>query len=141
MILVADASAAAKLVILEAGTDLVQQLWDDPVTWLAPTLIVPEVASAISAAGRAGRLQGSVDDVHGEWRTVADDIELRMLDAELAAAAREVAASHAVRGADAVYIALAHALGLDKDVVLASFDERQRGAAREGGVAVVPGEL
>lgn len=138
MIVVADASAAAKLVIRETGTELMHELWDDPVSWLAPAIVVPEVASAITSAGRDGRLHGTVEDAHAAWRAVARAIEVHVVDADLASDAGAVAESHAVRGADAVYIALAQALGRDTDVVLASFDRRQRGAALDAGLSVVP---
>lgn len=142
MILVADASAAAKLVIGEAGSDVVHRLWDGPAIWLAPTLIVPEVASAITAANGAGRLPGAaVGDVHAEWRSLSTDIQLRTVDAGLAAAAGAVAESRTVRGADAVYVALALAVAEQTDAVLASFDHRQRGAALETGLMVVPAAL
>ena len=142
MIVVADASAATKLVIGEPGSDLVRRLWDDSVTWVAPTIVLPEVASAITAADRDGRLpRNSVEDVHAEWRSLAADVALRGVDVEVARQAGTLAASDAIRGADAVYIALAQTLAGHTDVVLASFDQPQRGAALGAGVAVVPGDL
>ena len=139
MILVVDASAAAKLVIEEVASDLVRRLWDEPVTWLAPATIVPEVAATIAAAHGAGRLRGTVlEDLQSQWRYLADEIDLHVVDVDLALAAGVVAEDQSVPHADAVYIALAQVVSRFSEVLLVSFDGRQRGAALELGVDVVP---
>lgn len=139
MIVVADASAATKLFLDESGSHVVRDLWRSPGTWLAPTLILPEVASAIASARRDGRL--STDDADVRWASVVEEIVLRVVDVDLATAAGVLAASRPIRGADAVYVSLALSLGEHTDVVLVSFDQRQRRAALEAGVAIVPGDL
>lgn len=139
MILVPTASAAARLVVEQTGSDLVRRLWDEPVTWLAPTTLVPEVATVITAAHGAGQLRGTVlEDVQGQWRSLADEIDLHVVDADLALAAGVVAEDQAVPHADAIYIALAQAMAPRSEVLLVSFDGRQRGAALATGVDVVP---
>jgi predicted nucleic acid-binding protein len=73
----------------------------------APTLLLPEVAAAVSRgrgdAALARRFAGEL--------TRLPHLMLMPLDATLAAQAVEVASQHRLRGSDAVYAALAQRLG------------------------------
>jgi len=62
------------------------------------------------------------------------------LSAEVERAAGELAARHRLRGADAVHLASALALG-SADVTVASWDERLHVAAAAAGLAVAPATL
>jgi predicted nucleic acid-binding protein len=89
---------------------------------LAPALMPPEVAGALSRRTRDAALA---------WRAVRSllrlpALRLAALDEELSERAARLAADLALRGADAVYAALAQALG----VPLATLDREQRERAR-----------
>ena len=124
MIVVLDASAAVKLVLDEDHSDQVRQLWDEPLRFVAPTIILPEVASAITAAWRAGRVREA-----GARLGLASD-------------ARALAAARSVRGMDAIYVAAAMRLTGHGPIGLLSFDDRQRGVLNpEDDVSLLPGKV
>lgn len=94
---------------------------------VAPALMPPEVAGAISRRTRNARMA---------WRAVGyllrlPDLRLAVLDEDLAARAARLAADLALRGADAIYVAVAERLGLP----LVTLDAEQR--RRAGGVVDV----
>jgi len=143
MILVVDASAAVKLVLDEDGSDLVRRVWDEPLSLTAPSIILPEVAVAIDAARRAGRIttQGC-RRAQRSWLTAAAEIDLVSVDAVLGDRAGVLAASRPARGVDAVYVALAEQLAAETTVGLLSFDEQQRDVMGNNcAVSVLPAEL
>ncbi len=75
---------------------------------VVPTLALPEVAGAI--ARRTGSTQLGQGAAQEMLRTPG--LRLVALDAELSAAAADLAAEAQVRGADAVYAATARSLGI-----------------------------
>lgn len=143
MIVVADASAAVKLVLEEPGSAVVRQLWAEPVRWVAPSVVVPEVIAAVSAARRDGRPRvTAARRVQATWVQVSEEIDLLAVDSTLAGAAGRLAASRPIRGMDSVYLAVAITLVGADPVCLMSFDRRQRDAVQPGdGVALIPAEL
>lgn len=143
MIVVVDASAAVKLLLEEPGSAMVRRLWDEPVRWVAPSVVVPEVTAAVSAARRDGRLRATAARrVQSAWVQVGEQIDLLTVDATLAGEAGRLAASRPIRGMDAVYLAAAVALVGADPVCLLSFDGRQRDAVRPSDdIALVPAEL
>jgi predicted nucleic acid-binding protein len=96
----------------------------DPV--MVPTLLVPEIASAVARASgdSAGALQ------YADAAAALPNFTLVALTAAMARQAAELAATHRLRGADAVYLAVARRYG----TTLVSRDDEQR--AR--GAAVAP---
>lgn len=96
----------------------------DPV--MVPTLLVPEIASAVARASgdSAGALQ------YADATAALPHFTLVTLTAAMARQAAELAATHRLRGADAVYLAVARRYG----TTLVSRDDEQR--AR--GTAVAP---
>lgn len=142
MIVVVDASAAAKLVLQEQGSDVARRLWDAEPAWLSPALLLPEVAAAITAARRAGRLTPALADrAHRSWLEISEEISLHAVTTGLAHEARTLAASTVIRGADSVYLALAKGLA-PQPVALLTYDRRQRAAAAHvDGLALVPADL
>lgn len=143
MILVADASFAAKVLLQEVGTDIAQRWWaDDRVTWLSPTLIASEVESAIAVHHR------NHPDVFGEhqrklastrWAAMLDGMVLHNVDRAIVDSAVQLIQDHGpLRGADACYVALAAKIAEEPstEVVLGSFDRHQRRAADEIGIAL-----
>lgn len=88
----------------------------DPV--IVPTLLVPEIASAVARAS---------DDTVGALEfanatAALPHLTLVALTAAMARQAAELAATHRLRGADAVYLAVARRYG----TVLVSRDDEQR---------------
>ncbi|MGH8885146.1 MAG: type II toxin-antitoxin system VapC family toxin [Egibacteraceae bacterium] len=143
MIVVLDASAAVKLVLDEDHSDQVRRLWDEPLRFVAPTIVVPEVASAITAAWRAGRIgQADAQLAQQSWATLTDDVDLMNVDLGLASRARTLAAARSVRGMDAVYLAVALRLVGASPIGLLSFDDRQRAALNpEDDISLLPAKV
>ncbi|MDN5760055.1 MAG: hypothetical protein L0H59_16275 [Tomitella sp.] len=111
--------------------------------WVAPSIVVPEVAAAVSAARRDGRLRATAARrVRSAWAQVIEQIDLLVIDASLAGGAGQLAASRPIGGMDAVYLAAAVALVGADPVCLLSFDGCQRGAVQaDDGIALVPADL
>lgn len=143
MILVADASFAAKVLLREEGTEIAQKWWtDDAVVWVAPSIVAVEVEAALSVHGRnhpdtfgarARKLASAT------WATMLDGIALQTLDrATVDLAVRLVQEHGPLRGADACYLAVALRAADEPgaEVVLGSFDRQQRRAALAAGVPV-----
>jgi len=88
----------------------------DPV--VVPTLLLPEVASAVARASddRAGALQ------YANATAALQHLTLVSLSSTMARQAAELAATHRMRGADAVYLAVARRYG----TTLVSRDDEQR---------------
>ena len=88
----------------------------DPV--IVPTLLVPEVASAVARASedRTGALQ------YAHAMAALPQLTLVTLTPAMARQAAELAATHRLRGADAVYLAVARRYG----TTLVSRDDEQR---------------
>jgi predicted nucleic acid-binding protein len=143
VIVVLDASAAVKLVLDETGSDQVRRLWDEQLTIVAPSIVVPEVAAAIQAARRDGRVADTGAQIaHRSWVSLIEDIDVLAVDLALADRARELAATRMVRGMDAVYLAVALALEDPSSVGLLSFDVRQRsGLIPEDGIHLLPADV
>src|SRR5215831_3973902 len=110
---------AASLQVLEAVHKR-----GDPV--IVPTLIIPEIASAVARASddSTGALQ------YAGATAALPHVTLVTLTATMANQAAELAAKHRLRGADAVYLAVARRYG----TLLVSRDEEQ--CARGSAVAV-----
>lgn len=88
----------------------------DPV--IVPTLLLPEVASAVARASddSAGALE------YSHATAALPHLTLVSLTSTMARQAAELAATHRLRGADAVYLAVARRYG----TTLVSRDEEQR---------------
>lgn len=148
MILVVDASFAAKVFLRETGTEIAARWWaDDEVEWVAPALIASEVEAAISIHHRnhprvfpeSRRMVASTT-----WASMLDAIVLHAIDRAIADAAVSMVRSHGpLRGADACYLAVASSLATDPaaEVALGSFDRQQRAAADRAGISLAPATL
>ena len=142
MIVVIDASAAVKLILDEEKSDVARREWDRADDVIAPTVVVPEVAAAITAALRDHRIgEDGAARAHATWVELAGSIGLRVVDEGLSEQARQVAERDAGRGMDAIYIAVARELATSQSPVgLLSFDVRQRSAPIGEGVELRPGD-
>jgi uncharacterized protein len=136
-----DSSALVKLVVEETGSTLAADLWDGCDAALASRLAYPEVRAALAAAGRN---HGLDDDQLAAAETAWEEYWAATRRVELTAAverhAGQLARRHALRGADAVHLASALAIG-DPDLVVAVWDRRLHSGARAAGTRVAPADL
>lgn len=136
-----DASAFVKLLTEEPGSELAAQLWDGCDAVLANRLAYPEVRAALAAAARNHDL--SKRDLHAAEQAW-DEYWAATRPVELTAAveqrAGQLARDHALRGADAVHLASALAVG-DRDLIVAVWDRRLHAGAQDAGLRVAPASL
>jgi uncharacterized protein len=136
-----DSSALVKLLAEEAGSDLAVELWDGCDAALASRIAYPEVRSTLAAAARnhditETELHAAERDWNGYWAAVRP-VELT---AAVERRAGELACAHALRGADAVHLASALAIG-DPDLIVAVWDRRRHEGAQASGCRVAPAHL
>jgi uncharacterized protein len=126
-----------KLVVVEAGSELVSELWDAPVETAASILCYPEGRAALAAARRGGRLSSSAyRRALEEFEALQGELLLVGIDEPLAREAGELSERHGLRGYDVVHLASALALGADTTLV--SWDGDLRRAAARSGCPVAP---
>jgi uncharacterized protein len=136
-----DSSAFVKLLVEEAGSELAADLWDGSDAAVASRLAYPEVRAALAAAARNHDLADhDLDAAEKAW----DDYWAATRPVELTAAveqqAGQLARAQALRGADAVHLASALAIG-DPELVLAVWDRRLHAGARAAGLRVAPAQI
>ncbi|MGN6089744.1 MAG: type II toxin-antitoxin system VapC family toxin [Actinomycetales bacterium] len=133
-----DSSAFVKLVVDEDGSDLAASLWDGCDAAVSSRLAYPEVRAALAAAGRDRRMTpGAQRQAEEAWEgfwSATRAVELTEVVAQLAG---RLAVQHALRGADAVHLASALALGADQ-LLVAVWDGRLRSGVEAAGLAAVP---
>jgi uncharacterized protein len=136
-----DSSAFVKLLVEETGSELAAQLWDGCDAAVASRLACPEVRAALAAAHRNHDLDDH--DLHAAEQAW-DGYWAATRPVELTAAVEQDAGqlthSHALRGADAVHLASALAIG-DPGLVVAVWDRRLHMGAQAAGVRVAPAQL
>ena len=136
-----DSSALVKLVVDEAGTALAAELWDGCDGALASRLAYPEVRAALAALARnhdldADQLAAASDAWETHWAAVRK-VELT---SAVERRAGDLASQCGLRGADAVHLASALAIG-DPDLVVAVWDRRLHMGAHAVGTLVAPADL
>jgi uncharacterized protein len=136
-----DSSALVKLVIDEAGTELAVELWDGCDAALASRLAYPEVRAALAALARnrdleADQLAAAEDTWERYWAAVRP-VELT---SAVERRAGDLVSQCGLRGADAVHLASALAIG-DPDLVVAVWDRRLHAGAQAAGTLVAPADL
>jgi uncharacterized protein len=133
-----DSSALVKLVVEEAGSELVAQLWDGCDAALASRLAYPEVRAALAAAARNHDLDAdglrTAEQAWEEFWAATRPVELT---AAVERHAGGLAREHALRGVDSVHLASALAIG-DSDLVIAVWDRRLHAGALAAGTSVAP---
>jgi hypothetical protein len=119
-----DSSALVKLVVEEAGSDIAVELWDGCDAALSSRLAYPEVRAALAAAGRNHDLdEHALATALATWEELWASTRPVELSADIEHHAGDLAARHALRGADAVHLASALAVG-PADLVVAVWDRR-----------------
>ena len=136
-----DSSALVKLVIDEAGSDIAAVLWNACDVALSSRLAYPEVCAALAAAGRNHDLtESEASAAAAEWEVFWASMRPVELTADVERAAGVLAAQQQLRGADAVHLASALALG-STDLTVAVWDRRLHAGAAAVGIAVAPAPL
>ncbi len=136
-----DSSALVKLVLDERGSDIAAALWNGCDAALSSRLAYPEVCAAVAAAGRNHELTGSeASDAADEWETFWASVRPVELSFDVEQRAGELAARHGLRGADAVHLASALALG-SADLTVAVWDKRLHAGVVAAGLAAAPATI
>ena len=136
-----DASAFVKLVVAESGSETAASLWDGADAIVSSRLAYPEVRAALRAARRNARLTASsLAQAERAWEDFWAEVRPVELTGSVQDHAGSIAAKHGLRGADAVHLASAQALG-DQHVIVAVWDLRMHAAVRVAGLAVAPASL
>jgi len=136
-----DSSAFVKLLAEEAGSDLAAELWDGCDAALSSRLAYPEVRAALAASARNHDItQIELDATERDW----DGYWAATRPVELTAAVErhsgQLARDHALRGADAVHLASALAIG-DPELIVAVWNRRLHAGAQAAGCRVAPAVL
>jgi uncharacterized protein len=136
-----DASALVKLLAEEPGSDLAAQLWDGCDAAVASRLAYPEVRAALAAAARNHDLsEDELDGAEQAWEEYWAAVRPVELTAAVERHAGQLTRQHALRGADAVHLASALAIG-DPGLVIAVWDRRLHTGAQAAGLRVAPAQL
>lgn len=136
-----DSSALVKLVLDEVGSDVAATLWNACDVALSSRLAYPEVCAALAAAGRNHDLtEPEVSSARSDLELFWASVRPVEFSAEIERAAGSLAASHQLRGADAVHLASALAIGT-ADLTVAVWDKRLHAGAAAVGLSVAPANL
>ena len=136
-----DSSALVKLLVDEPGSELAAEIWDGCDAALASRLAYPEVRAALAAASRNRDLdEGGLAAAEQAWEDYWSAARPVELTPAVERNAGELAARHALRGADAVHLASALAVG-DSELIVAVWDRRLHAGAQAAGLRVAPAAL
>jgi len=133
-----DSSAFVKLLVEEEGSALAVDMWDGCDAAISSRLAYPEVRAALAAAGRNHDLgEGDLELAEQAWEEYWAATRPVELTWAVEQHAGQLAPVHALRGADAVHLASALAIG-DPELVVAVWDRRLRDGARAAHLRVAP---
>ena len=133
-----DASAFVKLVVEEDGSDLAAALWDGCDAALSSRLAYPEVCAALAAAGRNRQIdEGDLRSAQRSWKGFWAATRPVELTERVGRRAGVLARAHGLRGADAVHLASALAIG-DPEIVVAVWDEHLAAGADAERLRIAP---
>lgn len=133
-----DSSAFVKLVVEEEGTNLTAELWDGCDAAVSSRLSYPEVRAALAAAGRNHQLTPrGLNLAASLWEDFWNATRPVEFTGEIEQRAGQLASEHALRGADAVHLASALAIGTN-DLVVAVWDRRLHAGAAACELRVAP---
>jgi uncharacterized protein len=136
-----DSSALVKLMMSEVGTILANEVWDGCDAAISSRLAFPEVCAALAAAVRNKLItEREYTEAQTAWSRHWGAVRPIELSAAVADRAGELARALSLRGADAVHLASALAVGLD-DLVIAVWDRQLHAASLLAGLRVVPASI
>jgi uncharacterized protein len=133
-----DSSAFVKLVVEEPGSDLAADMWDGCDAALSSRLAYPEVCAALAASGRDHDLDEDglvvAEQAWEEYWAATRPVELT---GRVERHAGQLARLRSLRGADAVHLASALAVG-DPKLVFAVWERRLHAGALAAHLRVAP---
>ena len=136
-----DTSAFVKLVVEEDGSELAAQLCDGSDAALSSRPAYPEVRAALAAAGRNHDVDDAdLDRAEQAWEQYWAATRRVELTPAVERHAGQLARAHGLRGADAVHLASALAVGATH-LVVAVWDQSLHAGALALGLAVAPSTL
>jgi len=136
-----DSSAFVKLVVEEEGSELAAAMWDGSDAVVASRLAYPEVRAALASAGRNHDLdEEGLQSAEQSWEPYWAATRPVELTSAVERHAGDLARLHALRGADAVHLASALAVG-DTELIIAVWDRRLHAGARAARLQVAPMRL
>lgn len=136
-----DSSALIKLVVEEEGSDIASALWDGCDAAVSSRLAYPEVCAALAAAHRSHDLTDSDHAIASrDWEVFWAATRPVELSPGIERDAGDLARTYALRGADAVHLASALAIG-PSDLVIAVWDRRLQSAAKAADLRTAPKAL
>lgn len=136
-----DSSALVKLLAEEEGSDLAAQLWDGCDAAIASRLAYPEVRAALAAAARNHDItDAELNAAEQDWDRYWAATRPVELTPAVERHAGQLARAHALRGADAVHLASALAIG-DPGLIVAVWDRRLHAGACAAGCRVAPNQI
>ena len=124
------------LVLDEAGSDIAAALWNACDVAVSSRLAYPEACAALATAGRNHEATAATAAWEGFWAAMRP-VEL---SADVERTAGALAVRQQLRGADAIHLASALALG-STDLTVAVWDKRLHAGAAAVGLAVAPAAL
>jgi predicted nucleic acid-binding protein len=133
-----DSSALLKLLLPESGSAEAKRVWTSGIRRSTSRIAHAELACALGAAVRQGRLtHADAGVVDGTFlRGNADLIEA---DDSIVSGAAVLGVRHGLKGLDAIHVSSALSLR-EFDPLVVSWDVRQRAAARAEGLPIYPEE-
>lgn len=136
-----DSSALVKLLAEEPGSNLAAELWDGCDAAVASRLAYAEVRAALAASARNHDItEAELDAAERDWDSYWAATRPVELTAAVERHAGQLARAHALRGADAVHLASALAIG-DPELIIAVWGRRLHAGARAAGCRVAPARL
>lgn len=134
----ADPSALVRLLIDDAGSDLVAELWDRADAVLTSRLTAPEIAAFLAQAMRNGLCsETEYERAQSLWSRYLPGLRWVEITSTVTDAAAELATRYQLRAGDAIHVASATLVGPERLVILA-WDEHVERAATAEGFRVVP---
>jgi predicted nucleic acid-binding protein len=127
-----DSSALVKRYVDEEGSDEVEAAMEEARRWETCRIGYVETARALGLRGDGA----AADRFQAEWPA----FRVVELDLAIAEDAVELAPATALRALDAIHLAAALAIA-DRDLTVATWDQRLHRAARERGLTLLPESL
>lgn len=138
MIAYVDTAALVKLLVPEAGTDVIEDLWEGVGDVYASVIGYAELRSAVAAATRDRSLGGSaLVAIRHQTETLWSRLAAVDLDESLVSEAGDLSDRHGLRAGDAIHLASALRVAEGPTTFIA-FDAQLRDAAAAEGFIVLP---
>jgi predicted nucleic acid-binding protein len=138
LIAYADTSALVKLLVPEAGTDVIEDLWEEGGDVYASLIGYAELRSAVAAATRDRRIGGSaLVAIRHQAETLWSRLAAVDLDESMVREAGDLSDRYGLRAGDAIHLASALRIAEGQTAFIA-FDARLRDAAAAEGLIVLP---